>query len=120
MHADAPRGMTWADVAALGERLAGVVPSTSYGTAALKVAGKVIARLKEDGETVVLRAPFPVRDHLLATAPDTFHVTDHYRDYPLVLARLPRADRAQIGELLESAWRAVAPKRVVQEHDARA
>ena len=112
--------MTWADVAALGERLPGVVPSTSYGTAALKVAGKVIARLTEDGETIVLRAPLVTRDHLLATAPDAYFITDHYRDYPLVLLRLANADRAQVTELLESAWRALAPKRLVAEHDTTA
>jgi hypothetical protein len=120
MPSEQSRGMTWADVGALAERLPGVVPSTSYGTPALKVAGKVIARLKEGGDAVVLRAPMVVRDHLLATAPDAYFVTDHYRDYPIVLLRLDRADAAQVGELLESAWRAVAPKRLVDERDTRA
>jgi hypothetical protein len=118
MSAGSTNEMTWADVAALGEQLRGVVPSTSYGTPALKVGRKVLARLVDDGATIVLRAPLPVRDHLLATAPGTFHVTDHYRDYPLVLVRLAHADRTQIAELLESAWRAAAPTRLVDGHDA--
>ena len=116
----APRGITFDAVVALGAALPGVVKGTSYGTTALRAGGKVIARLKEDGETMVLRAPFPVRDHLLATAPETYFVTDHYRDYPLVLVRLAKADALQVRELLESAWRAVTPARLVAEHDARA
>jgi hypothetical protein len=114
----AKKGLTFDDVTALGGALPGVERSTSYGTPSLKVRGKFLGRLKEDGETMVLRVTFVVRDHLLATAPDTFYVTDHYRDYPAVLIRLPVADPAVVQQLLEDAWRAAAPKRLIQEFDA--
>ena len=113
------RGLTFEAVVAMATTLPGVIKGTSYATPALRVSGKVLARLTEDGATMVLRAPFPVRDHLVATAPETFSVTDHYRDYPLVLVRLAQADPAQVRELLESAWRQLSPARVVAAGDAR-
>jgi hypothetical protein len=110
--------MTFADVGVLARELPGVEPSTSYGTPSLKVRSRMLVRLKEDGESMVMRVSFVVRDHLLATAPATFYVTDHYRDYPAVLVRLGVADPAVIRQLLEDAWREAAPKRLVQEYDA--
>jgi hypothetical protein len=102
----------------LARRLPGVEEGTSYGTAALKVKGKLLVRLKEDGDTIVLRTDFIERDHLLRTAPKTFYITDHYRDYPAVLVRLPSVAPAQLRELLEDAWRRVAPKKLVAAFDA--
>jgi hypothetical protein len=97
--------------------LPGTEEATSYGTAALKVRGKLFARLKEDGVTLVLRSSFEDRDFLLQAHPDVFSLTDHYRDYPYVLVRLSRVRRAQLRELLEIGWRAVAPKRLVMEFE---
>ena len=80
--------------------------------------GKALARLWDDGETLVLKVPFVVRDHLLATGPDAFFVTEHYRGYPAVLVRLAAVEPAQLRALLEEGWRQVAPKRLVREYDA--
>jgi hypothetical protein len=107
------------DVCALAASLPGVEVGTSYGTPALTVRGRALARLREDGTTLVLKVPFVVRDHLLATAPAAYFVTAHYRGYPAVLVRLAAADPAQLAALLEEAWRQVAPKRLVRELDAR-
>jgi hypothetical protein len=103
----------------LARRLPGVEEGTSYGTAALKVKGRLLVRLKEDGDRIVLRTDFIEREHLLRTTPETFYITDHYRDYPAVLVRLPRVRRAQLAELLEDAWRRVAPTKLVAAFDAR-
>ncbi|MEP7000208.1 MAG: MmcQ/YjbR family DNA-binding protein [bacterium] len=111
------RGLSWDTVCALGEAFPGTERSTSYGTPALKVKGKLLARLKEDGESMVLRMSFVVRDHLMMTEPATFYITDHYRDYPSVLVRLEKADHAVIGQLLEDAWRDAAPKTLVKSFD---
>ena len=96
----------------IASRLPGVEESTSYGTPALKVRGKLFARLKEDGETLVLRTDAFEREHLLHTAPDVFFITDHYRDHPWVLVRLAKVKRAQLAELIDGAWHRVAPKSV--------
>ena len=104
-------GVTFADVSRLGRALPGVVESTSYGTPALKVDGKLLVRLKEDGNTLVLRMDFVNRDLLLRAEPDLFFLTDHYLNYPSILLRLARVTNARLAELLEDAWHLVAPRR---------
>src|ERR1700759_2899563 len=66
----------------LALKLPGVEEGTSYGTAALRVKGKFMARLKEDGESVVFRVSFDERELLMQTKPDVFYITDHYLGYP--------------------------------------
>jgi hypothetical protein len=112
------RGLSWDAVCTMGASFPGTERSTSYGTPSLKVKAKMLARLKEDGESMVLRVSFVVRDHLMRTTPATFYITDHYRDYPAVLVKLAEADGAVIRQLLEDAWREAAPKRLVESFDA--
>jgi hypothetical protein len=114
----APRrtsALRFEDVRALAAVLPGVTVGTSYRTPALKVRDKSFARMWEDGETLVLKVPFVVRDHLLAAAPATYFVTEHYRGYPAVLVRLAAVEPAALAPLLEEAWRQVAPRRLVRE-----
>lgn len=110
-------GVTFTDVSRLGRALPGVTESTSYGTPALKLDGKLLVRLKEDGETLVLRMDFVNRDLLLRAEPDLFFLTDHYLNYPSILLRLPRVTPTRMAELLEDAWRLVAPRRRLGEPD---
>jgi hypothetical protein len=97
--------------------LPGVEEGSSYGTPALKVRGKLFVRLKEDGETIVLKADFELRDLLMQTDRETFYITDHYRNYPYVLVRLASVDPGALPGLLEQAWRATAPKALVTRFD---
>lgn len=112
-----PAGITFVEVSAAAVKLPEVEISKSYGTPALKVHGKMLARLKEDGVTLVLRTDFVARQILTQADPDTFFFTDHYRDYPLVLVRLANLDAAALPDLLERAWRQVAPKKLVDARD---
>jgi hypothetical protein len=109
---------TWEDVRALGLALPGVVEETSYGTPALKVSGTLLARLKEDGETLALRVGFEERQALVGASPEVFFVTPHYEDYPMALVRLDAVDLGELRELLEGAWLERAPKRVVAEWES--
>ena len=73
-----------------------VEDGTSYGTPALKVRKKLLVRLKEDGDSLVMPGvPQDERDMLVERAPKVFYFTDHYRDYPMVLIRLSKAKRAR-------------------------
>ena len=111
------KGVTFEQVCALGSELPGVERGTSYGTAALKVDGKLVARLKEDGETLVVRMDFVSRDMLLKAQPKIFYITDHYRDWPTVLVRMAEVRTSQMRELLEDSWRLVAPKKRLAEFE---
>ena len=96
--------VTFDTVRELALRLPGVQDGTSYGTPALKVGKALMVRLKEDGETIVLKTDFAQRDLLRRSAPETFFVTDHYRDHPWVLVRLASVGRLELTELLRDAW----------------
>ena len=103
------KGLTFDEVCRLGLALPGSAKSTSYGTAALKVDGKLFARLKEDGETLVMKMDIVSRDLVLKAQPKIFYLTDHYRDWPYVLVRLAEVRESQMRELLEDSWRLAAP-----------
>lgn len=111
--------LTFDDVLAMCDTLPGIEEGMSYGTRAIKVKGKLIVRLKEDNETIVLKMSFVVRDILVHEQPEVFFLTDHYKDWPMVLVRLKTAKKKQLRELVESAWREHAPPKTVREYDAR-
>jgi hypothetical protein len=101
---------TWADVVALGSALPEVQESTWFRTPALKVRGKSFCRLKEDGETLVVRVlDLEDKEALLQSEPERLFTTPHYDGYPYVLVRLAQIDEGLLGELLEDAWRCSAP-----------
>ncbi len=114
-----PRAVTWETVRETALALPGVEEGTSYGTPAFKVKGKLFVRLKEDGETLVVRMGFDEREMLLEAAPGTFFLTDHYRGYPYVLVRLAAIDPDRLREILEESWRETAPKKLVAAFSTR-
>ena len=63
-----------------------------------------MVRLKEDGTTIVLILGFDQRDILMQIDPETFFVTDHYRGYPTVLAKLPRLSKRQLRDVMKMAY----------------
>jgi hypothetical protein len=97
--------------------LPGVVEGTSYGTPAFRVGKKFLARMKEDGETLVVRIGFDEREALLQAEPAIFFITEHYQGYPAVLVRLAKVDLDQLREVLLEAWRNHAPKKLLAEFD---
>src|SRR5262245_56053059 len=83
--------MTFDDVRLIALAWPEVEDGNSYGTPALKVRKKMLARLKEDGDSLVLPGvPQDERDMLVESKPQLFYFTDHYRDYPTVLIRLSK------------------------------
>ena len=109
----------WSDVVALGRRLPEVEEGTWFRTPCLKVRKKSFCRMREDGETLVIRVvDLEDKEALLRSNPDVFHTTPHYDGYAYVLVRLADADPEQLGELVEDAWRLMAPKRLVAAYDA--
>jgi hypothetical protein len=84
----------------------GIEEGTSYGTPAWRCRGKLLARLHQDGASIVLKVGNATRDHLLQADPETFFVTDHYIGYPMVLARLDRLSAGDLKKLLVRAMEA--------------
>ena len=112
------RSMKWEQLCKLGRKLPEVVESRWYGTPALKVRGKGFVRLKEDGKTVVfLLADVDDQEWLIQARPEIYFITDHYRGWPSVLARLPKLPVAECRVRLEGAWRVKAPPALAKRFD---
>jgi len=110
--------LSWEDVVTLAMRLPGTELSTSYRQPALKVKGKLFARLREEGNAISIAASFDERDALMAADPEAFFITDHYRNYEWVLVRLERVPLPVLEELLTAARRRALPARLRRELEA--
>lgn len=109
--------MTFDDIKHITLAWPEVEDGTSYGTPALKVRKKLLARLREDRDSLVMPGvPQDERDMLVERAPKVFYFTDHYRDYPMVLIRLSKAKRADVEPLLRRQWRTLASKAALKQY----
>ena len=100
--------MTFAELGRLLAELPGVTEGGSYGTPAWRLKRRLLARLQEDGRTLVLRVDPNRREQLLACRPDLFHLTGHYRPHPYVLVALPMIAADELRPLLTEATAAAA------------
>lgn len=111
--------MTPEDFAAIALSFPLAEEGTSYGEPSFKVKGKFFTRVRREDDSAVLQCvAIDEREMLIEAEPATFHFTDHYRNYPIVLARLATLDPDQARGFLERRWRQLAPKTVVREYDA--
>jgi hypothetical protein len=113
-------GVTFETVRKIALSLENTEEGTSYGTAAFKVRGALYLRLKEDGESLVVRADFEQRDALIAEDPATYYITDHYLKYEWVLVRLARVHPAAMRDLVRMAWRSASLAATAKRRASRA
>jgi hypothetical protein len=110
--------MTRDELRALLFALPGVEDGTSYGEPSFKVAGKFLTWLRPqlDDSLVVHLDSLDERELLIEMDPATFHVTDHYRGHPLVLARIASVDPQWLRVMMARRWRRAAPKSLQKAH----
>ena len=109
-------------------RLAASLPrvdeGTAWGSPALKVDGQMFACVaihsSAEPGTLVVHVPVADRDELIANAPDIYYLTEHYIDYPSVLARLDRIGDDALRDLLAMAWRFTVTKATRRPRPAKA
>jgi hypothetical protein len=107
------------DVRELALALPSTVERPCYGTPGFRVRDRLFARLREEGDMLVLWcSDLDEKRLLLEAEPDRFCTTPHYDRRPLVLLRLAAVDRDELADCLEQAWRTRAPRRLVAELDA--
>jgi hypothetical protein len=102
--------LTFKDVRKIALSFANVEEGTSYGTPAFKVDGRLLARLREDGESLVVGTTFEEREEMMAAEPETYYITEHYLKYPWVLVRLSRVHSDSLRDLLGRALRLASRK----------
>ena len=110
-------------VRAVGLALPGVEAATRYdGSPRLKVAGMFMAGLathpSAEPDTLVVRADLDERESLVEDAPEIYYLTDYYRKYPLVLARLAHMNRDALHDLLSVSRRLTLAKRSRNRFDS--
>lgn len=107
--------VTWDEAVALATALPEVEVTTSYGTPALKVAGKLMGRLRSDSDgSLALKTSD--KDALVAGDDPAYFTTPHYDGYDYVLINLELADPEELAELIDDAWHIAAPPRVKKQH----
>jgi hypothetical protein len=94
--------------------LPGVTEGLSHGTPAFYVNKKILARLWENGEVLVVHTD--EREKWMQADPETFFITDHYRNYPYMLIRLDKVEPEDLKKLLTGAWLKKASKTLLKEY----
>jgi hypothetical protein len=94
------------------------VEADHFGRPSFRVRGKIFVTVHEDGQGVNLKLPCDEHEALVASRPDVFG-TVTWGQLIRTSVRLEVADPEELAELVQEAWRAVAPKRVVAAFDAR-
>src|SRR5438270_13357273 len=111
--------MTFETVRQIAKTLPGAEESTSYGTPAFKVKGKLFARQHQDGESLVVAVSFEEREEMMSAAPEKFFITDHYLNYPWMLVRMSKVRPDELRDLLIGSWRRAAPKNLLSAFHRR-
>jgi len=108
----------WSKLIQLGEELPEVEQGTSYRTPALKVRGKAFVRQKDEHGLIAVFwvDSVPKQEWLIETRPDIYYITDHYRGYAAVLARMPVLRVKEARERLLEGWRTKAPHSLRKQH----
>ena len=90
----------------------GAEEGTSWGYPSYKVAGKFFTRLRaEDDSLVMIVNAMDERDMLLELDPATYHITDHYKNFPCVLVRISELDTKMLRTMLDRRYQKIAPKK---------
>ena len=113
--------MNFDDVRQMAFAFPGVEEHFSFGNPTLKVGKRFLACIaKIDKDTLCLKIPDQrEREYLLATKPEIYYMTEHYANFECLLIRMPVADREEVRSLIEQAWRAYAPKRILASYQAK-
>lgn len=99
----------------------GVVEAPSYGTPGFRVRKKLLSRMHQSEDAVVLKVRnLDHQEALLAARPRVFYLTPHYEGTPWILGRLSTLREADAREIFEQAWRACASRALVREYDGLA
>jgi hypothetical protein len=89
----------------------------TWGHPTFRVRDKMFAAMDEAGTSMSVKAAREAQAALVGSEPETFFVPSYVGQHGWVGVRLERVDPEEMGELIEDAWRASAPKRVVAAYD---
>ena len=72
-----------------------------FGKPAIFLGEEFVARVHDKEEAIALRVgTIEMRDVMLEAEPKLFYITDHYKPWPMLLARLKALDRKTLKDLV--------------------
>ncbi len=97
------------DVREIAMKLGGFEDGAIRGAPSLKAGGKLLVcpalHKSADPDSWVVRISPCRRSELISAEPNTYYLTNHYANYPMVLVRLSQLDRDSLQVLLETSLR---------------
>ena len=106
------------DVRRLALTLPETVEKHSYGTPGFRVRDRLFARVRPEGNAVVVwTSDVAEKDALMAAEPKKFFSTPHYDGQPTFLVRLDAVSPDELWEILAESWRLRAPTRLSRQFD---
>ncbi len=114
--------MTKAQARQIALSFPGAYEKPSYGTQTVFVGKKVFTQIGSHTREAImlLTQTLEDRDHLVAADPQTFYITDHFKNYKGLLAHIGKLDAKTFHALLERRWRGIAPRKLVRALDGEA
>lgn len=110
--------VTKAQVKKIALGFSGALEKPSYGQPAFFIEKKFFTRLREQDASLVMRVgSMEQREMMLELDPDTYFITDHYKDWPVILVRIAKITPKELQIMLERRWRQIAPKKLLREAD---
>ena len=95
--------LTRAEARKIALSVEGATEGPYFGKPAVFVAEKFLTRVHTKEEAVVLAiGSMEMRDVMLEAEPRLFYITDHYKNFPYLLARLSKLDKATLKDLLNA------------------
>jgi hypothetical protein len=111
--------VTEADVRAAALALPATTEKPSYGTPGFRVKDKLFARIREEGDVLVVWCEDEgEKAAMIASEPEKYFTLPHYDGHPMVLVHFRAIGKAELRELLTESWRIRAPERLRAEFDA--
>ena len=105
--------VTLSDVRRVALSLPETVEKPSYGTPGFRVKDKLFARVRDEGDVLVVWCwDTDEKAALIESEPDKYFTTPHYDGHPTVLVRFDAIDVDELTDVLTESWRIRAPKRV--------
>jgi len=95
--------LTRAEARKIALSVEGASEGPYFGKPAVFVAEKFLTRVHTKEEAMVLAVgSMEMRDVMLEAEPKLFYITDHYKNFPYLLARLTKLDKATLKDLLNA------------------
>ncbi len=95
------------------------VESSHMGTPDFRVGGKIFATARHESTVAMLKLPLHIQEAMITERPDVFSLPGGWGKHGATLVQTDKVDPDLLKDLLNLAWRQVAPKTLVARHADR-